>query len=132
MRLTYIFTTEKAQPLAPAHHHGYPTLPPGPPVDPATYTAAQLPLPPVPGSAGGVPMGSFSLPAAYSNDPRIAYSLQRAVDEVRRADRFQRHLMKIDLAAKQLALQIIEFEEAGLEAPDYPSPPAAAPDDGGT
>lgn len=123
---------EKAQPLAPPHHHAYPPLPPGPPVDPATYAGSQLPLPAVPGSAGGVPMGGFALPATYSNDPRVAYTLQRAIDDTRRADRTQRHFMKIEIAAKQLALQIVEFEESGLDEQDYPSPPAAAPDESGT
>jgi hypothetical protein len=46
-----------------------------------------------------------------SNDPVVRYTVERAMAEVRSADRRTRHLMMIEIAAKQLALQIIEYEE---------------------
>ena len=47
-----------------------------------------------------------------SNDPVVRYTVERAMAEVRSADRRTRQIMMIEIAAKQLALQIVEYEEA--------------------
>jgi hypothetical protein len=43
----------------------------------------------------------------------VRYTIERAMAEVRSADRRTRQIMMIEIAAKQLALQIVEYEENG-------------------
>lgn len=53
-----------------------------------------------------------------SNDPVVRYTVERAMAEVRSADRRTRQIMMIEIAAKQLALQIVEYEESGGNVPN--------------
>lgn len=46
-----------------------------------------------------------------SNDPVLRYTIDRALNDVRAADRKTRQIMMVEIAAKQLALQILEYEE---------------------
>lgn len=49
-----------------------------------------------------------------STDPVVKYTVDRAMAEVRNADRKTRKIMSIEIAAKQLALQILEYEEMAM------------------
>ncbi len=50
-------------------------------------------------------------PSPLTSDPALRFSIERAMNEVRAADERARHLISIDIAAKQLALQIVEYED---------------------
>lgn len=52
------------------------------------------------------------------SDPVVRYTVERAMLEVRNADRKTRQIMKIEIAAKQLALQILDYEETSAMAPN--------------
>ncbi|KAH8879898.1 hypothetical protein GQ53DRAFT_670950 [Thozetella sp. PMI_491] len=57
-------------------------------------------------------LASLSLNATpLTNDATLRYNIDRAVNEVRAADERARHLISIDIAAKQLALHIVQYEE---------------------
>ncbi|KAJ9154851.1 hypothetical protein NKR23_g2220 [Pleurostoma richardsiae] len=105
---------EKSNPPPPLYHT-HVTAPliaaePG-----GAYPVPAIPLAPhgtepsTPGQA--VPLGAYHIPA-YSDDPNVRYTVEKAIADVRRADRSTRHLMKIEIKAKQLALEIVEYEEA--------------------
>lgn len=53
-----------------------------------------------------------ALPGSGSNDPVVRYTVERAMAEVRTSDRRTRQIMMIEIAAKQLALQIVEYEDS--------------------
>jgi hypothetical protein len=44
-------------------------------------------------------------------DAAVRYTVERSISDVRAADKKARQLIKIEIAAKQLALQILEYEE---------------------
>jgi 3-dehydrosphinganine reductase len=57
-------------------------------------------------------MGGVNHPAALlTNNPMLQQMVNRAIGEVRSADRATRQLIQIDITAKQLALQLAEYEE---------------------
>jgi 3-dehydrosphinganine reductase len=57
-------------------------------------------------------MGGVSHPGALlTNNPLLQQMVNRAMGEVRNADKATRQLMLIDVTAKQLALQIADYEE---------------------
>ncbi|KAK3375371.1 hypothetical protein B0H63DRAFT_277437 [Podospora didyma] len=60
------------------------------------------------GSAMG---GSVGHAALLSSNPMLQQMVSRALGEVRVADKASRQLILIDITAKQLALQIVEYEE---------------------
>ncbi len=60
----------------------------------------------------GTAMGGVSHPAALlTNNPMLQQMVNRAMVDVRSADKATRQLIQIDITAKQLALQIAEYEE---------------------
>jgi 3-dehydrosphinganine reductase len=50
----------------------------------------------------------------FTTDPGLQQIIARSVNEVRSSDKATRQLLKVDLFAKQLALQIVEYEESML------------------
>jgi len=106
-----------------AHHPGMISNPSAPPSDPsASYVLhAAAPPPAQPqlsqplhqATPGGGNNATLAALAAGSNDPLVRFTVERAMAEVRSADRRTRQIMMIDIAAKQLALQIVEYEESG-------------------
>jgi 3-dehydrosphinganine reductase len=58
-------------------------------------------------------MGGVSHPGGtlFTNNPVLQQMVTRAMGEVRAADKATRQLIQIDITAKQLALQIAEYEE---------------------
>ncbi|KAL1871597.1 hypothetical protein VTK73DRAFT_1987 [Phialemonium thermophilum] len=96
--------------------HGVPSalLPPGSGAAPPDHAAAyglQQNLPPPPGAAHST-LGALNLAAGMSSDPVVRFTIERAMADVRGADRKTRQIMMIEIAAKQLALQVIEYEES--------------------
>ncbi|ROW17822.1 hypothetical protein VPNG_00573 [Cytospora leucostoma] len=110
---------EKSQPVQPAQH---------------PYAAVPVPLPIAgdqqqqPGAGGGVGgvggafvVGSpsqlqaaqfWQVPAlTFSSDAGVKQTVLNALTAVRTADRYQRALIEVDVAAKQLALKIVHAEE---------------------
>ncbi|KAK3302499.1 uncharacterized protein B0T15DRAFT_514530 [Chaetomium strumarium] len=60
----------------------------------------------------GAAMGGVSHPGALlTSNPMLQQMVNRAMGEVRNADKATRQLMLIDITAKQLALQIADYEE---------------------
>lgn len=73
----------------------------------------------------GPAMGGVSHPGGLLiNNPVLQGMVNRAMVEVRQADKATRQLIQIEIAAKQLALQIVECEEMvnGQEQPGGPVP----------
>lgn len=59
----------------------------------------------------------WQAPAAlFSHDAGVKHTVQNALVQVRQADRYTRALIEVEVAAKQLALKIVQAEEvaAGL------------------
>lgn len=54
---------------------------------------------------------------SFTNDPVARYAIDRAVAEVRAADKKTRQLIAIEVKAKLLALQIVEYEDAVRDDP---------------
>jgi hypothetical protein len=50
-----------------------------------------------------------------SADPVVKYTIERAMADIRAADKRTRHMLLIEAAAKQLAFQITSYEEAVQE-----------------
>jgi hypothetical protein len=90
--------------------------------------------------------GSFSMPsippaalggfnyvsAPASADPVVRYTIERAMADIRAADKKTRHMLMIEAAAKQLAFQIVSYEDILHEEQDqqdqgqgHPAPPEA-------
>jgi 3-dehydrosphinganine reductase len=68
-------------------------------------------------------MGAVNHPGGLLiNNPVLQQMVNRAMVEVRQADKPTRQLIQIEIAAKQLALQIVECEEMvnGQEPPGGP------------
>ncbi|KAK2066551.1 hypothetical protein P8C59_000357 [Phyllachora maydis] len=63
------------------------------------------------------PMGPSSLAASLGApmSPLVQYTITKAMSEVRGCDKRGRQLAMIEIAAKQLALQIAEYEESIAE-----------------
>lgn len=78
---------------------------------------AHIPLPP---AATATHPTLVSL-GVGSTDPVVKYTVDRAMAEVRNADRKTRKIMSIEIAAKQLALQILEYEEMAM-VPNHGQP----------
>lgn len=93
----------------------------------------QLPLPSAP--AHNSLAASLNLGGPMSNDPVVRYTIDRAIADLRAADRKTRQIMMIEIAAKQLALQILEYEESVAaeqqQQQQQPGPPQGQQDLGG-
>ncbi|KAK0710995.1 hypothetical protein B0H67DRAFT_646408 [Lasiosphaeris hirsuta] len=63
------------------------------------------------GPAPGPPLGGMPHAGLLTSNPLLQGMVNRAMGEVRAADKAQRQLILIDITAKQLALQIAEYEE---------------------
>ena len=50
-------------------------------------------------------------PALFTTNPMLQHMINKAIGEVRAADKVTRQLLKIDITAKQLAMQMAEYEE---------------------
>lgn len=118
------FPTEKSQPPLPGAHHPYATLPVAMPV---LGQEQAIGVGPGVGGAGaggggaGHMVGSpvqlhaaqlWQAPAAlFSHDAGVKHTVQNALLQVRQADRYTRALIDVEVAAKQLALKIVQAEE---------------------
>ncbi|KAL2016234.1 hypothetical protein VTK56DRAFT_4039 [Thermocarpiscus australiensis] len=104
----------------PQHQTMMPAGPAALASDTAYRFAATHPLLQPQGSA----MGGVNHGALFTNNPVLQQMVNRAMGEVRAADKATRQLIQIDITAKQLALQIAEYEEAmsGQEASAGPVP----------
>ena len=94
------------------HHHASSILSGGngPPQDHSGFAIQHsLSLPPGPPHST---LAALNLGGPMSNDPVLRYTIERAMADVRAADRKTRQIMMVEIAAKQLALQIIEYEES--------------------
>lgn len=108
------------------HHtsHQQVVLAPGPPSLPDgnhqyDLATAMLHQPSGPGQAGssnavgGDAHTSVQLPTPFiSVNPTVRYVVEQALAEARGSDRRARQLIKVEIAAKQLALRIAEYEDA--------------------
>ncbi|KAI1082207.1 hypothetical protein F5B20DRAFT_532564 [Whalleya microplaca] len=83
-------------------------------------------MPPVP-QAAMAPFNFASIPA--SADPVVRYTVEQAMAQVRSADKKTRHMLLVEAAARQLAFQITEYEEALQEEQDHAGPPQAVMND---
>ncbi|KAK1756117.1 hypothetical protein QBC47DRAFT_180403 [Echria macrotheca] len=63
-------------------------------------------------SAPGPSLGDVHQPHQFTTSPLVQNIIARAMAEVRAGDQANRHLMHIEIAAKQLALHIVEYEDA--------------------
>ncbi|KAK5664085.1 hypothetical protein OQA88_299 [Cercophora sp. LCS_1] len=59
----------------------------------------------------GPSLGNMGHPSMFTSTPTLQNLLARSMAEVRAADKATRKLMQIEIAAKQLALQIADYEE---------------------
>lgn len=124
----YYCPTEKSQPPLPGAHHPYATIPVAMPVlgqEPGIGVGPGVGGGGV-GGGGGHMVGSpaqlhaaqlWQAPAAlFSHDAGVKHTVQGALVQVRQADRYTRALIEVEVAAKQLALKIVQAEEvaAGL------------------
>lgn len=104
----------------PIPHHGYAPMPvPGP-----SQAAPEAPMgvgpygSPAPGAASALSVAFWQSAAGlYSNDAGVKQTVQNALTEVRQANRYQRSLIEVEIAAKQLALKIVQAEEVAAEQP---------------
>ncbi|KAI0014173.1 hypothetical protein F4779DRAFT_561006 [Xylariaceae sp. FL0662B] len=78
-------------------------------------------MPPVP-QAAMAPFNFASIPA--SADPVVRYTVEQAMAQVRSADRKTRRMLLVEAAARQLAYQIAEYEEAIQDEQDHGPPQA--------
>lgn len=62
-------------------------------------------------SAPNPQMGGMPHTGLLTNNPVLQHMVNKAMVEVRQADKANRQLILIDITAKQLALQIVEYEE---------------------
>jgi hypothetical protein len=87
-----------------------------------------------PATPGAAPLGGLALGAHIAADPVVRYTVERAMAEVRAADKRTRQMMLVEIAARQLAIQIVEYEEAGRDEPSGPhhGPPPGMGDEGAT
>lgn len=103
------FLTETRNPqVVPQHAAMIPPGSAGLATDPAYRFAATHPLLQPHGGA----MGGVNHPGALlTNNPVLQQMVSRAMSDVRQADKATRQLILIDITAKQLALQIAEYED---------------------
>jgi hypothetical protein len=120
--------TEKSQPPLPTAHHPYAALSVAMPVLGQEQGIGVGPAGGVGGApggggmAGGHMVGSpaqlhaaqlWQAPSAlFSHDAGVKHTVQNALAQVRQADRYTRALIEVEVAAKQLALKIVQAEEA--------------------
>jgi len=64
-------------------------------------------LPPAPGPS----LANLAHPTMFTNNTVLQQAIARAMNDVRGADKATRVLMHIDIAAKQLALHLAEYED---------------------
>ncbi|KAH8668346.1 hypothetical protein BX600DRAFT_254445 [Xylariales sp. PMI_506] len=85
--------------------------------NPQTHTGSVLTdgsfsIPTIPPAA----LGGFNyVSAPASADPVVKYTIERAMADIRAADKKTRHMLMIEAAAKQLAFQIVAYEDAVQE-----------------
>ncbi|KAH8909477.1 hypothetical protein BR93DRAFT_965572 [Coniochaeta sp. PMI_546] len=106
-----------------AHHPSLITTPSAPASDPNAGYVLHAPPPVQPQLSHTLPTAAghnatLAALSTGSNDPVVRYTVERAMAEVRSADRRTRQIMMIEIAAKQLALQIVEYEESGGNVPN--------------
>lgn len=107
--------------VVPQHPAILPAANPGLASDPTYRFAASHSLL----QSHGAGMGGVSHPGALlSNNPVLQQMVNRAMGEVRAADKATRQLIQIDITAKQLALQIAEYEEM-VNSQEQPGGPAS-------
>ncbi|KAI1847830.1 hypothetical protein JX265_009258 [Neoarthrinium moseri] len=81
-------------------------------------------------------LGGFNyVSGPASADPVVKYTIERAMADIRAADKRTRHMLMIEAAAKQLAFQIVAYEDtvheehaqehAQAHAQGHPPPPEA-------
>lgn len=57
-------------------------------------------------------LGGFNyVSGPASADPVVKYTIERAMADIRAADKRTRHMLMIEAAAKQLAFQVVAYEE---------------------
>ena len=66
-------------------------------------------------AAGPVPAHSNLAPGMFTPETLATFHLNKALGELRGADKKARHLMMSELSAKQLALNIAQYEELSRE-----------------
>lgn len=111
-------------------HHAHPlqTAAAGPSSQDPYVVPSPLALAPPPSSAPGG--GSLNFGSGLSmTDAAVRYTVERCMSDVRAADRKARQLIKVEIAAKQLALEILEYEEMAAGQGDHDA--HDAPDGGG-
>lgn len=80
------------------------------PVLGAPETGFQLhPVAPPPLAPGG--FANYASVATAAVDPVVKYTVDRAMHDLRAADKRTRHMLMIEVAAKQLAYNILQYEE---------------------
>ncbi|KAI1504186.1 hypothetical protein F5X99DRAFT_53351 [Biscogniauxia marginata] len=79
-------------------------------------------MPPAPPNAMA-PFNFASIPA--SADPVVRYTVEQAMAQVRGADKKTRHMLMVEAAARQLAFQIVQYEDAVQEEQGQQGPPQA-------
>ncbi|KAK1827893.1 hypothetical protein QBC39DRAFT_266114 [Podospora conica] len=89
-------------------------------------------MPPAPGPSG---MAGVAYPASFTQNPALQNTIASAINQTRSLDKMSRQLLHIDITAKQLALQIVEYEEmmahAGHDSPSLMSGQQGMGDDPG-
>ncbi|KAI1769194.1 hypothetical protein GGR53DRAFT_461688 [Hypoxylon sp. FL1150] len=65
---------------------------------------------PAPSAASMAPYNYVSVPA--TTDPIVRYTIEQAMAQIRAADKKARRMLMIDAASRQLAYQIVQYEEA--------------------
>lgn len=70
-------------------------------------------MPPMTPGPSGVGGAGFNIPPALfpTSDPLVKFHVEKAMADVRGADRKTRHLMAIEVTARQLALNIAQYED---------------------
>lgn len=117
----YIISDNAAETRNPqAHHPSLISTPSAPPPDPNASYQLHTPAPaqpqlsqPLQATAVAGHNATLAALSSGSNDPVVRYTVERAMAEVRSADPRTRQIMMIEIAAKQLALQIVQYEESG-------------------
>ena len=89
-------------------------------------------MPPAPGPSG---LGGVAYPTSFTQNPALQNTITSAINQTRSLDKMSRQLLHIDITAKQLALQIVEYEEmlahGGHDSPSLMSAQQGMGDDPG-
>jgi len=108
------------QPAHTPHAHSHSNLPGAPGLSTApgpSGHAYAMPMAPAIGTSFN-PAASLAL-----SDPSLGYLVEKAFAEVRTADKKARDLMMVEIAAKQLALSMLKYDEDHGSRVTGPSPP---------